>query len=73
VLLSTNLFFELLYLYLLFFGFTVTIKQAILAINIVKIRICNKIEYEFIADYLMLYIEREIIAKFCTDSIINDF
>jgi hypothetical protein len=41
--------------------------------NIVKTRLRNKIEDEFLTISLMLYIEREIAATFSTDSIIDDF
>jgi hypothetical protein len=41
--------------------------------NIVNTRLCNRIEDEFLIDSLMLYIEREIGAKFSTYSIINGF
>jgi len=41
--------------------------------NIVKTRLRNRIEYELLTDYLMLSIEREIAAKFSTNSIIDDF
>ena len=41
--------------------------------NIVKIRLCNKMKDDFLADSLILYIEREIAATFSTDSIIDNF
>jgi hypothetical protein len=41
--------------------------------NIVKTRLCNKIKDEFLTDSLILSIEREIDAKFNTDSIIDNF
>ncbi|XP_059451085.1 uncharacterized protein LOC132181870 [Corylus avellana] len=47
-------------------------EWAFSAMNIVKIRLRNKIEDEFLTDSLMLYIEREIAATFSTDSIIDD-
>jgi hypothetical protein len=46
-------------------------KQAFLVINIVKIRLRYKIEDKFSIESLMLYIEREIVAKFSTYSIIK--
>jgi hypothetical protein len=52
---------------------TATTERAFLAIKIVKTRIRNKIEDEFLTDSLMLYIEREIVATFSTNSIIDDF
>ena len=41
--------------------------------NIVKTRLHNKIEDEFLTDSLMLYIEKEIAATFSIDSIIDNF
>jgi hypothetical protein len=52
---------------------TATTERAFLAMKIVKTRLRNKIEDEFLIDSLMLYIEREIAATFSTDSIIDDF
>jgi hypothetical protein len=52
---------------------TATTERAFSAMNIVKTRLRNKIEDEFLTDSLMLYIEREIVATFSTDSIIDDF
>jgi hypothetical protein len=51
---------------------TATIERAFLAKNIVKTRFHNKIENEFLMDFVM-YIEKEIAATFNTDSIIDDF
>jgi hypothetical protein len=48
-----------------------------LVINVIKIKFGNKIKNEFISDSLMLYIKKKkkkkIAAKFCLDSIVNDF
>jgi hypothetical protein len=41
--------------------------------NIIKTRLRNKIEDEFLIDSLMLYIKKEIAATLSTDSIIDDF
>jgi hypothetical protein len=41
--------------------------------NIIKTRLRNKIDDEFLTDFLMLYIEKEITATFSTDSIIDIF
>jgi predicted lipoprotein len=41
--------------------------------HIVKTKLHNKIEYDFLADSLMLHIKREIATKLSTNSIINDF
>jgi hypothetical protein len=52
---------------------TATSKRAFSAINIVKTRLRNKIEDEFVTDSLMVYIEREVIVTVSIDSIIDDF
>jgi hypothetical protein len=52
---------------------TSTTERAFSVMNIVKIRLRNKIEDEFLTDSLMLYIKKEIVAMFSTDSIIDDF
>ena len=48
-------------------------KRAFSAMNIIKNRLCNKIEDDFLMDSMILYIEKEIVAKFGTESIIDDF
>jgi hypothetical protein len=52
---------------------TATTERAFSAMNIVKTRLRNKIEDEFLTDSLILYIEKEIAATLSTDSIIDDF
>jgi hypothetical protein len=52
---------------------TTTTERAFSAMNIIKTRIRNKIEDEFLTNSLMLYIEKEIVATLSTDSIIDDF
>jgi hypothetical protein len=52
---------------------TATTERAFSPMKIVKTRLRNKMEDEFLMDSLMLYIEREIVATFITDSIIDDF
>jgi hypothetical protein len=52
---------------------TTTTERAFSDMNIVKTRLRNKIEDEFLTNSLMLYIEREISAIFSTDSIKDDF
>jgi hypothetical protein len=37
----------------------------------VKNMCCNKIEEEFLADFMMIYIERELAEDIDSDSIIN--
>jgi hypothetical protein len=41
--------------------------------NIVKTKLRNKIEDEFLTDSLMVYIEREVVATISIDSIIDYF
>ena len=41
--------------------------------NIIKNRLRNKMEDDFLMDSMILYIEKEIAAKFGTESIIDDF
>jgi hypothetical protein len=53
--------------------FTVTTEQAFSVMNIVKTRLRNKIEDEFLTDSLMVYIEREVATTISIDSIIDDF
>ena len=48
-------------------------KRAFSAMNIIKNRLRNKMEDDFLMDSMILYIEKEIVAKFGTESIIDDF
>jgi hypothetical protein len=50
-----------------------TIKQAFSAMNIIKIRLRNKIKGEHLMNSLILYIKKEITATFSSDLIIDDF
>jgi hypothetical protein len=68
-----QLVFRVVVLVLTFPVSTATTKRAFSTMNIVKTRLHNKIEDEFLTYSLMLYIEREIAATFSTDSIIDDF
>ena len=52
---------------------TTTIKRAFSAMNIIKNRLCNKMEDDFLMDSMILYIEKKIATKFGTKSIIEDF
>ncbi|XP_040994228.1 uncharacterized protein LOC121240754 [Juglans microcarpa x Juglans regia] len=52
---------------------TATNEQAFSAMKIVKTRLRNKIENEFLANNLVVYIEREIVKNFDLDSILDDF
>ncbi|KAF8393747.1 hypothetical protein HHK36_019945 [Tetracentron sinense] len=52
---------------------TATTERAFSAMKIVKTRLHNKMEDEFLADTLVVNIEKEIAEKFTTESIIEDF
>ena len=52
---------------------TTTSERAFSVMKIVKTRLRNKIEDEFLSDNLAVYIEREIVKNFITDSILDDF
>jgi len=41
--------------------------------KIIKTRLRNKMEDDFLTDYMIVYIEREIAEKFTTCLIIEDF
>ena len=41
--------------------------------RIVKIRLCNKMEDEFLTNSLIMYIERETVEKLSINTIIGDF
>ncbi|XP_050277664.1 uncharacterized protein LOC126719119 [Quercus robur] len=52
---------------------TATTERAFSAMNIIKNRLRNKMEDDFLMDSKILYIEKEIVAKFGAESIIDDF
>jgi hypothetical protein len=52
---------------------TATTERAFSAMKIVKIRLRNKMEDEFLADNLLVYIEKEISESFSSDLILDDF
>ncbi|XP_057488502.1 uncharacterized protein LOC130774472 [Actinidia eriantha] len=52
---------------------TATTERVFLAMNLVKTKLRNKIEDDFLANYLITYIEKEIAQDFDTDSIIDEF
>ncbi|XP_062158677.1 uncharacterized protein LOC133866142 [Alnus glutinosa] len=68
-----QLVFRVIVLVLTFPISTTTIEQAFSAMDIVKTKLRNKIEDEFLTDSLMVYMEREVAATINIDSIINDF
>ena len=41
--------------------------------KIVKTKLCNRMKDDFLANYLIVYIEKEIVERFTTDMIIDDF
>ncbi|XP_024632167.1 uncharacterized protein [Medicago truncatula] len=52
---------------------TATTERSFSAMKLIKTRLRNKMEDEFLADSMMLYIEKEIADQFSTDSIIDEF
>ncbi|GMJ09027.1 hypothetical protein like AT1G19260 [Hibiscus trionum] len=52
---------------------TATTERAFSAMKIVKTSLRNKMEDDFLSDYLIVYIEKEIAEKFTNNSIIDDF
>ena len=52
---------------------TATTERSFLVMRIVKTRLRNKIEDEFLTDSLIMYIEREIEKKLSIESIVNEF
>jgi len=52
---------------------TTTIEQALSAMKYFKIVLRNKMKEEFLADSMMIYIERELVEDFDSDLIINEF
>ena len=52
---------------------TATAERSFSAMRIIKTRLRNKMEDEFLTDSLIMYIEREVAEKFSIDSIIDGF
>jgi hypothetical protein len=48
-------------------------ERASSVMKIVKTKLCNRMEDDFFANYLIVYIEKEIAEKFTIDMIIDDF
>jgi hypothetical protein len=48
-------------------------ERAFSMMKIVKIRLRNRMEDDFFANYLIVYIEKEIAERFIIDMIIDDF
>ena len=51
---------------------TAMTEHAFSAMKLLKTRLRNKMEDDFLRDCMIIYIEREIAMKFTTDSIIDD-
>jgi hypothetical protein len=52
---------------------TATTERAFSGMKIVKTRLHNRMEDDFLANYLIVYILKEIAEKFTIDMIIDDF
>jgi len=52
---------------------TTTTERVISAIKIVKTRLRNRMEDDFLVNYLIVYIEKKIVERFTIDMIIDDF
>ena len=52
---------------------TTTNEQAFSTIKIVKTRLHNRMEDDFLADYLIVYIKKKIAERFTIDMTIDDF
>ncbi|XP_057452984.1 uncharacterized protein LOC130744837 [Lotus japonicus] len=50
-----------------------TIERVFSAMKVIKTRLCNKMEDDFLTDYMVVYIEKEIPEKYSSDMIIDDF
>lgn len=64
---------KLIILVWIFHIFTVTIKDAFLAMKLIKTSIRNKIEEEFLEDYMIVYIKRGFNEIIDSDFIIDEF
>jgi hypothetical protein len=53
--------------------FTATTERAFSAMKVFKTRLRNKMDDEFLANSLAVYIEKEIYESFNSDSILDDF
>ena len=52
---------------------TATIERAFFAMKLVKTRLRNKMEDDFLTSYMITYIEKDIAQTFTIDSIIDEF
>ena len=58
---------------LILFISTTTIEHAFLVMKIVKTKLKNKMEDDYLGSYMITYIEKEIAQTFDDDSIIDEF
>ena len=52
---------------------TATTERAFSAMKLLKTRLCNRMEDEFLADNMIVYIEKEIVGNFTIEMIMNEF
>ena len=52
---------------------TVTTERAFFAMKLIKMRLRNNMEDDFLASYMITYIEKDIARTFTIDSIIDEF
>ena len=52
---------------------TATTERAFSAMKLLKTRLCNRMEDEFLADNMIVYIEKEIVGNFTIEMIIDEF
>jgi hypothetical protein len=52
---------------------TTTTERAFPAMKVIETRLHNKMDDEFLANNLVVYIERKIVENFNSDSILDDF
>jgi hypothetical protein len=52
---------------------TATTERVFSAMKIVKTRLRNRMDDDFLANYLIVYIVKEIVERFTIDMIIDDF
>jgi hypothetical protein len=68
-----NLIDRLIRLVLTLLVSTATTKRAFSAMKLVKTRLRSRMENEFLADNLVIYIEKEIAKDFTTEMIMDEF
>ena len=52
---------------------TATTKRAFLAMKLLETRLRNRMEVEFLADNMIVYIEKEIVGNFTIEMIMDEF